>query len=100
MALPFSELKTVTPSCNEMCLVLSVLPPSTTIISLILVSFLVFYIRNIQRINEELTIVKDNKFPLFYSPKQNYKEFVLEHKTKLYVPTDLSGCWAIKTLQS
>ena len=67
------------------------------IISLILISFLVFYIRNIQRINEELTIVKDNKFPLFYSPKQNYKEFVLEHKTKLYVPIDLSGCWAIKT---
>ena len=67
------------------------------IISLICISFLIFYLRNIQRINEEHNIVKENNFPLFYSPKQNYKKFELEHETNLYVPTDLSGCWAIKT---
>ena len=64
---------------------------------MICISFLIFYLRNIQRINEEHNIVKENNFPLFYSPKQNYKKFELEHETNLYVPTDLSGCWAIKT---
>ena len=67
------------------------------VISLILLSFLIFYLRNIERINEELIIVKDNKFPLFYSPTQNFEEFELKHGTKLYIPTNLSGCWAIKT---
>ena len=67
------------------------------IISLIFISFLIFYIRNIERIHEEHQIVKQNNFPLFFSPQQNYKKFELEHETNLYVPTDLSGCWAIKT---
>ncbi|ETA69805.1 hypothetical protein [Candidatus Pelagibacter ubique] len=67
------------------------------IISLICISFLIFYIRNIERINEEHRIVKENNFPLFFSPQQNFKKIELEHKTNLYVPTDLSGCWAIST---
>ena len=67
------------------------------IISLVCISFLIFYLRNIERINEEHQIVKENNFPLFFSPKQNFKKIELEHKTNLYVPIDQSGCWAIKT---
>ena len=67
------------------------------IVSLICVSFLIFYLRNIQRINEEHNIVKENNFPLFYSPQQSFKKFELEYETNVYIPTDLSGCWAIKT---
>ena len=67
------------------------------IISLVFISFLIFCVRNIERIHEEHQIVKENNFPLFFSPKQNFKKFELEHGTNLYVPTDLSGCWAIKT---
>ena len=67
------------------------------IISLICVSFIIFGLRNIERINEEQRIVKENNFPLFFSPKQNFEKFELRHNTNLYVPTDLSGCWAIKT---
>ncbi|MDC0249820.1 hypothetical protein OAK18_00285 [Candidatus Pelagibacter sp.] len=64
---------------------------------LVCVSFLIFCLRNIERINEEHHIVKENNFPLFFSPQQNFKKFELKHETNLYVPTDLSGCWAIKT---
>ena len=67
------------------------------IISLICVSFIIFGLRNIERINEEHHIVKENNFPLFFSPQQNFEKFELKHNTNLYVPTDLSGCWAIKT---
>ena len=67
------------------------------IISLICVSFIIFGLRNIERINEEHHIVKENNFPLFFSPQQNFKKFELNYGTNLYVPTDHSGCWAIKT---
>ncbi len=67
------------------------------IISLILISFTIFYLRNIERINEELIIVKNNNFPLFYSPKQSYDKIELNYKTKVYKPINYSGCWAIKT---
>ncbi len=67
------------------------------IISLICLSFIIFGLRNIERIIEEHHIVKENNFPLFFSPQQNFEKFELRHNTNLYVPTDLSGCWAIKT---
>ncbi len=67
------------------------------IISLICISLIIFCFRNIERIKEEHLIVKENNFPLFFSPQQNFNKFELEHKTNLYVPTDYSGCWAIKT---
>ena len=67
------------------------------IISLICLSFIIFGLRNIERIIEEHHIVKENNFPLFFSPQQNFEKFELKHNTNLYVPTDLSGCWAIKT---
>jgi len=68
-----------------------------TIIFLICVSFVIFYLRNIERINEEHRIVRENNFPLFFSPQQKFEKFNLENEINLYVPTDLSGCWAIKT---
>jgi hypothetical protein len=64
---------------------------------LVCFSFLIFCLRNIERISEEHHIVKEHNFPLFFSPKQNFKKFDLEYGTNLYVPTDLTGCWAIKT---
>ena len=67
------------------------------IISLICVSFIIFCFRNVERINEEHHIVKENNFPLFFSPQQNFKKFELNYGTNLYVPTDHSGCWAVKT---
>ena len=67
------------------------------IISLICISFIIFYFRNIERIKEEHLIVKENNFPLFFSPQQNFEKFDLNFETNLYVPTDHSGCWAIKT---
>ncbi len=67
------------------------------IISLIFISFLIFCLRNIERIYEEHLIVKENNFPLFFVPQQKYKKFEFEHETNLYVPTDLNGCWAVKT---
>ena len=67
------------------------------IISLICVSFIIFGFRNIERIKEEHLIVKENNFPLFFSPQQNFEKFNLNYETNLYVPTDHSGCWAIKT---
>jgi len=67
------------------------------IISLVFISFLIFYLRNIERINKEHHIVKEHNFPLFFNPQQNFEKFDLRHNTNLYVPTDLSGCWAIKT---
>ena len=67
------------------------------IISLICISFIVFCFRNIERIKEEHYIVKENNFPLFFSPQQNFKKFEFNYGTNLYVPTDHSGCWAIKT---
>tara|TARA_B110000971_G_scaffold201460_1_gene220365 strand:- start:3948 stop:5648 length:1701 start_codon:yes stop_codon:yes gene_type:complete len=67
------------------------------IISLILISFTIFYLRNIERINEELIIVKNNNFPLFFSPKQSYDKVELNYKIKVYIPINYSGCWAIKT---
>ena len=67
------------------------------IIYLILVSFIIFYSKNIERINEDLKIVKYNNFPLFFSPKQSYNKVELNHKTKVYIPINFSGCWAIKT---
>ena len=68
-----------------------------TIFSLILISIFIFYYRNIDRIAEEHQIVKENNFPLFYVPQQQFRTVELNYKTKLYIPTDNKGCWVIKT---
>ena len=68
-----------------------------SIITLMIISFILFNIKNIKRINEEIRIVKGNNFPLFYSPIQKYKEVNIGENIFVYVPINLQGCWAIKT---
>ena len=68
-----------------------------TIICLIIFSFFVFYVRNIKRINEEIIIVSDNNFPLFYAPIQTYEEINLDYNVNVYKPTSKQGCWVTKT---
>ena len=67
------------------------------IFQLIIFSFFVFYVRNIKRINEEIIIVSDNNFPLFYAPIQTYEEINLDYNVNVYKPTSKQGCWVTKT---
>jgi hypothetical protein len=39
----------------------------------------------------------ENSFPLFNSPKQEFTKSDIGNNINVYVPTNLSGCWAIKT---
>jgi len=55
-----------------------------------------FNLKNFTRILEEKNIVKDNNFPYFYSPNQEFVTHEIGNNIQLYVPTS-SGCWAIKT---
>jgi len=65
-------------------------------ISLIILSLLVFNLRNIKRIDEEFLRVKENNFPLFFAPIQTSKEFIFADDIKVYVPLS-DGCWVAKT---
>ena len=69
-------------------------------ISLIVLSLLIFNLRNIKRIDEEFLRVKDNNFPLFFAPVQTSKEFTFTDDIKVYTPTGKyagTGCWVVKT---
>ena len=66
-------------------------------IFLILLSYSIFNIKNFTRIIEEKKIVLNNNFPYFYSPEQKFTTHDIGNNTKIYVPIDYSGCWAIKT---
>ena len=65
-------------------------------IFLIILSYSLFNLKNFTRILEEKEIVKDNDFPYFYSPNQEFVKHEIGNDIQLYVPTS-SGCWAIKT---
>jgi hypothetical protein len=65
-------------------------------IFLIILSYSLFNIKNFTRIVEEKDIVKDNNFPYFYSPNQEFVSHEIGNDIQLYVPKS-SGCWAIKT---
>jgi hypothetical protein len=65
-------------------------------IFLIILSYSLFNLKNFTRILEEKDIVKDNDFPYFYSPNQEFVKHEIGNDIQLYVPTS-SGCWAIKT---
>ena len=64
---------------------------------LMFLSYFLFNYKNLDRIYEEKNIVKNENFPFFYSPNQNFKVNNIGSDIKIYVPTDLRGCWAIKT---
>ena len=71
-----------------------------SIISLIIISFLIFNIKNISRIDKEVNMFKndkDNVFPLFYAPKQSFKTIKLENDVNVYIPTSGDGCYVTKT---
>ena len=69
-----------------------------SIISLILLSFLLFNFKNITRISDEIKMVKENKFPFFYAPTQQYEMIQLDSSTRVYIPgKKYNGCWVIKT---
>ena len=68
-----------------------------SVISLIILSFLLFNYKNFTRINNEIDMVKDNNFPLFYAPVQKYKTITLNDGIKVYVPLDGDGCYVTKT---
>ena len=71
-----------------------------SIIFLVILSFLIFNLRNIKRINEEFLRVTENNFPLFFAPIQTSKEFKFSDDIKVYIPTGkyaTSGCWVVKT---
>lgn len=68
-----------------------------TTISLIILSYSLFNLKNFSRIIDEKQIVNNNNFPYFYSPKQKFTSNDIGGNIKIYVPIDYSGCWAIKT---
>ena len=67
---------------------------------MVILSFLIFNLRNFERINDELIRVKENNFPLFFAPIQTSEEFVFADDIKVYFPTGKyaeTGCWVVKT---
>ena len=52
-------------------------------ISLIVLSLLIFNLRNIKRIDEEFLRVQENNFPLFFAPIQTSKEFIFADDIKV-----------------
>ena len=67
------------------------------IISLIILSLLVFNLRNIKRIDDEFLRVTNNNFPLFYTEKQDVDVFYKGNNIKIFVPNNGQGCWVVKT---
>ncbi len=68
------------------------------IISLIVVSYFLFNLKNYNRVNEEMKIVKNHDFPYFYSPKQEFETVMIGNNIKMYKPKNpQASCWVIKT---
>lgn len=68
-----------------------------TIFFLIFLSYFLYNLKNINRIMDETSMFVKNNFPLFNSPTQMFSENDIGNNIKIYVPKNLSGCWAIKT---
>jgi hypothetical protein len=65
--------------------------------SILIITLLVFNLRNIKRINKEMKIYDATSFPFFYIP-QGYSEMVnLNHNIKVYIPRKIDACWSTKT---
>jgi hypothetical protein len=72
----------------------------TSVVSLVIISFLIFNIKNVTRINKEQKMFKNDKhniFPLYYAPIQTYKTIKLGENTSVYIPTSGDGCYVTKT---
>ena len=71
-----------------------------SLVSLIIISFLIFNIKNVTRIKKEQNMFKNNKdniFPLYYAPKQTYKTIKLKNNINVYIPSSGDGCYVTKT---
>jgi len=71
----------------------------TSVVSLVIISFLIFNIKNISRINKEQNMFKNDKnniFPLYYAPIQTFKTIELEENINVYIPKG-DGCYVTKT---
>ena len=71
-----------------------------SIFSLVIISFLIFNVKNVIRIEKEQNMFKGNKdniFPLYYAPKQTFKTVELQNKINVYIPTNGDGCYVTKT---
>jgi hypothetical protein len=68
------------------------------IISLIVVSYVLFNLKNFSRVIEEMKIIKNHDFPYFYSPKQEFETVMIGNNINVYKPKNPNmGCWIIKT---
>ena len=66
------------------------------ITTLVIVSLLIFNVRNIKRIDKELKVYNSNSFPFFYIPRVDFKTINTDKGINVYAPID-EACWAIKT---
>jgi hypothetical protein len=71
-----------------------------SVFSLIIISFLIFNFKNINRIYKEQVMFKNDKenmFPFFYAPKQKFNTINLDDNINVYIPTNGDGCYVTKT---
>ena len=67
------------------------------ITTLVVISLLIFNVRNIKRIDKEIKIYNSNSFPFFYVPKGDSEQINLNEDINVYIPKNSDGCWATKT---
>ena len=70
------------------------------ITTLVIVSLLIFNVRNIIRINKEMKIYDSYSFPFFYVSKVskgNLELINLNEDINVYIPKKIDACWATKT---
>ena len=65
--------------------------------SLIIITLLIFNLRNFVRIDKEVKNNQSDSFPYFYVPKGNSKLLVLNENINIYIPQNINACWATKT---
>jgi len=69
-----------------------------TIFALIIISYSLFIVKNISRIKEEMNIVSNHQFPMFYSPAQETIPYNIGNNIFIHVPKNINdGCWLTKT---
>jgi hypothetical protein len=68
------------------------------IFALVIISYSLFIIKNISRIKEEMRIVNNHQFPLFYSPSQETIPYNIGNNIFVHIPKNINdGCWFTKT---
>ena len=65
--------------------------------TIVIAALLTFNVRNLKRINYELSSYNGESFPFFYVPKGETELINLDQNINLYLPTNIDACWATKT---